>query len=379
MTSLWFRHLRPQDRVSVKPHASPVLHAINYLLGELDESYLTTLRAFGGLQSYPSRIKDPDPVDYSTGLGRHRRDRADLGRGGPPVPRTAGSPPARAGPRPAVLAARRRGAGRGRRLGGDRRPGRGRARRGRLDRRPQPPVAGPRGARSSAAAGCRACSPRRAGRCITRQVRAAARGAVRPAGRRGAARPDRRHAESGVPAAAPLRPGRAADRLPAGRRTRRWPPWWPAWTTRSCARAIRNLGGHDLGSLDEAFAAIDDTRPTVIFAYTIKGYGLPIEGHPQNHSALLTEAQLGELAARLGADPDQPWRRFAPAAPEAELCAEPPGGCAARSRPRRCRRPCRPDLGRTPTGDRHHPGRARPGPARPDPGGAARRPPGSSR
>src|SRR6201995_344692 len=67
MTSLWFRHLRPQDRVSVKPHASPVLHAINYLLGELDERYLTTLRAFGGLQSSPSRAKDPDPVDYSTG------------------------------------------------------------------------------------------------------------------------------------------------------------------------------------------------------------------------------------------------------------------------------------------------------------------------
>src|SRR5450631_460625 len=67
MTSLWFRHLRPQDRVSVKPHASPVLHAINYLLGELDEAYLPTLREFGGLQSYPSRAKDPDPVDYSTG------------------------------------------------------------------------------------------------------------------------------------------------------------------------------------------------------------------------------------------------------------------------------------------------------------------------
>ncbi|MGH3164603.1 MAG: pyruvate dehydrogenase, partial [Trebonia sp.] len=67
MTSLWFRHLRPQDRVSVKPHASPALHAINYLLGELDERHLATLRAFGGLQSYPSRSKDPDPADYSTG------------------------------------------------------------------------------------------------------------------------------------------------------------------------------------------------------------------------------------------------------------------------------------------------------------------------
>jgi pyruvate dehydrogenase E1 component len=67
MTALWFRHLRASDRVSVKPHAAPVLHAVNYLLGRLDAEALTTLRAYGGLQSYPSRTKDPDPVDFSTG------------------------------------------------------------------------------------------------------------------------------------------------------------------------------------------------------------------------------------------------------------------------------------------------------------------------
>ena len=67
MTALWFSFLEAPDRVAVKPHASPVLHAINYLIGRLDRSYLTTLREFGGLQSYPSRSKDPDPVDYSTG------------------------------------------------------------------------------------------------------------------------------------------------------------------------------------------------------------------------------------------------------------------------------------------------------------------------
>ena len=67
MCALWFSELRAEDRVSVKPHASPALHAINYLLGRLDRPYLETLRAFGGLQSYPSRTKDPDPVDYSTG------------------------------------------------------------------------------------------------------------------------------------------------------------------------------------------------------------------------------------------------------------------------------------------------------------------------
>ena len=67
MTALYFDHLRDPDRVSVKPHASPVLHAIEYLLGTLDARYLTTLREFGGLQSYPSRLKDPVPADFSTG------------------------------------------------------------------------------------------------------------------------------------------------------------------------------------------------------------------------------------------------------------------------------------------------------------------------
>jgi len=67
MTALWFHQLRSQDRVSVKPHASPVLHAIEYLLGELEAEQLTTLRQFGGLQSYPSRLKDPVPADFSTG------------------------------------------------------------------------------------------------------------------------------------------------------------------------------------------------------------------------------------------------------------------------------------------------------------------------
>src|SRR6201996_6470031 len=67
MTALWFAHLDGHDRVSVKPHASPVLHAIEYLTGQLDPEYLTTLRQFGGLQSYPSRLKDPVPADFSTG------------------------------------------------------------------------------------------------------------------------------------------------------------------------------------------------------------------------------------------------------------------------------------------------------------------------
>ena len=84
--------------------------------------------------------------------------------------------------------------------------------------------------------------------------------------------------------------------------------------------AIASLGGHDLDALDEAFSTIDDTRPTVIFAYTIKGYGLATKGHPQNHSALLTDTQMRELADRVGADLNDPWRTFPDDSPAHELC-----------------------------------------------------------
>ncbi len=67
MTALYFDVLRPQDRVAVKPHASPVFHAIQYLLGHQARDRLERFRALGGAQSYPSRTKDADDVDFSTG------------------------------------------------------------------------------------------------------------------------------------------------------------------------------------------------------------------------------------------------------------------------------------------------------------------------
>lgn len=67
MTALYFAVLRPQDRVAVKPHASPVFHAIQYLLGNQTREKLEGFRAYGGAQSYPSRTKDTDDVDFSTG------------------------------------------------------------------------------------------------------------------------------------------------------------------------------------------------------------------------------------------------------------------------------------------------------------------------
>lgn len=67
MTALYFKALRPQDRVAVKPHASPVFHAIQHLFGRQDLDQLQRFRALGGAQSYPSRTKDKDDVDFSTG------------------------------------------------------------------------------------------------------------------------------------------------------------------------------------------------------------------------------------------------------------------------------------------------------------------------
>jgi pyruvate dehydrogenase E1 component len=67
MTALYFEILRPQDRVAVKPHAGPVFHAINYLLGRQSVAQMEGLRSFGGAQSYPSRVKDGGEVDFSTG------------------------------------------------------------------------------------------------------------------------------------------------------------------------------------------------------------------------------------------------------------------------------------------------------------------------
>ncbi len=67
MTALYFAVLRPEDRVAVKPHASPVFHAIQYLFGNQTREKLENFRGYKGAQSYPSRTKDVDDVDFSTG------------------------------------------------------------------------------------------------------------------------------------------------------------------------------------------------------------------------------------------------------------------------------------------------------------------------
>ncbi len=67
MTALYFSALKPEDRVAVKPHASPVFHAMQYLMGNISRKKMENFRGFSGVQSYPSRTKDVDDVDFSTG------------------------------------------------------------------------------------------------------------------------------------------------------------------------------------------------------------------------------------------------------------------------------------------------------------------------
>lgn len=67
ITALYFSALRPEDRVAIKPQAAPVFHAMQYLMGNLTLAKMRKFRGFGGVQSYPSRTKDADDVDFSTG------------------------------------------------------------------------------------------------------------------------------------------------------------------------------------------------------------------------------------------------------------------------------------------------------------------------
>jgi pyruvate dehydrogenase E1 component len=346
MTSLWFGHLRAEDRVSVKPHASPVLHAINYLLGELDESYLPSLRAFAGLQSYPSRVKDPDPVDYSTGS-------VGIGATAPVWGAVARRYLSR------FLDSGTASPGRQYSLLGDAELDEGAVweavvdpgvaelgeivwvvdmNRQSLDR-VVPGIAAGRLQGMFTAAGWQVITLKY-GRLLDTLFGQPGGGALR---QRIDDMPNPEYQRLLRCDAGELR-----RRLPGGNES--IAALIAGLDDAALARAIRNLGGHDLSALDDAYLAIEDDRPTVILAYTIKGYGLPIEGHPQNHSALLTVEQIRELAAQLGTDPDQPWHRFAAGSPAARLCAE----TAERlTRPQVAENapPQVPvDLGRTPTG-----------------------------
>ncbi len=349
MTALYFAHLRGPDRVSVKPHASPVLHSIEYLLGELDERYLTTLREFGGLQSYPSRLKDPVPADFSTGsvgIGatapiwsalahRYVAGHFEVAQGGRQVALVGDAELDEGACWEAILDPVVSQLGEVLWIVDVNRQS--------LDRI-VPDIAADRLRRMFEAAGWHARTVKY-GRRLEALFDQAGGGALRR-------RIDQMTNEE-YQRLLRLAPADVRERLPgAGRGQHDIGRVLNELDDDSLIAALRDLGGHDLGqvlhSLREADAVTD--RPSVIFAYTIKAWGLPTLGHPANHSALLTDAEWERTGIELGARPDDPWARFAPGSREAELCQE-AAERLARERPAPARPPEIPrDVGRSHSG-----------------------------
>jgi pyruvate dehydrogenase E1 component len=306
MTALYFHHLRAPDRVSVKPHAAPVLHAIEYLLGRLDRRHLTELRAFGGLQSYPSRLKDPVPADFSTGsvgIGatapiwsalahRYVAGHFEVPQGGRQVSIVGDAELDEGAVWEAIVDPVV--------------PHLGEVlwivdlNRQSLDR-VVPDIAAGRLAAMFEAAGWHVLTVKY--------------------GRRLSAHPALSDRITEMPNEEYQRLLRADD---AAELRERLGDSADGVHDAELPAIVRDLGGHDLGLLLDAFCEADAVtdRPSVIFAYTIKAWRLATEGHPANHSALLTAEQWEQLGRELGADPGDPWAAFEPGSAEAELCRE---------------------------------------------------------
>ena len=318
MTALYFAYLDAPDKVSVKPHASPVYHAIQYLLGNLDRGYLPSLRAFGGLQAYPSRTKDPDGPDFSTGS-------VGLGAAAPLFAAAARRyVDAHFGPRPrsrfvsligdaeldegniweAVADSATDGLGNVMWIVDLNRQS--------LDR----VVPGMRIAQweqQFTAAGWHVVEAKYGAelqQAFERPGGAALRDWID-------ALPNE-HYQSLFG----LAPADVRDRFLDGA-PEEVSGFCAGLADEELAALVTDLAGHDLRSLLGAFAACDaeKDRPSVVFAYTVKGWGLPIAGNPRNHSALLTTNQVDEMRARLGLTPDTEWDRFDPMTPAGQWAA----------------------------------------------------------
>jgi pyruvate dehydrogenase E1 component len=309
MTALYFDVLRPQDRVAVKPHASPIFHAIQYLLGRQTKDKLAAFRGYKGAQSYPSRTKDTDDVDFSTG---------SVGLG---VAQTLFS---------SLVQDYVRAHGWG------------------LDQ--------PEG-RMIALVGDAELDEGNIFEAILEGWKQGVRNcwwiidynrqSLDAVVREGLwARYETLFRGFGWDVVI-LKYGsllQEAFAEPGGERLRAWIDHCPnqlysalvfqggaAWRKRlrddigdqgavtqiiekrsddELARLMTNLAGHDLPALREVFSSIDHDRPTCFICYTIKGYGLPFAGHKDNHAGLMTPTQMQALQAAMRVRPGCEWEKF---------------------------------------------------------------------
>lgn len=310
LTALYFSALRPEDRVAVKPHAGPVFHAIQYLMGQQTRDRLEAFRGWGGVQSYPSRTKDAGDVDFSTGsvgLGVAITSFASMVQD--------------------YLAAKPWGAdipqGRMVALVGD----------AELDE-------------GNIYEALQEGWKNELRNCwwIIDYNRQSLDGIVRE----GLFERVEKIFDAFGWEVVRIKHGalqRAAFAEPGGEALRDWIDRCPnaeysaltfqggaVWRQRlmddlgdqgdvtalidrrsdaELAALMENLGGNCVETMAEAFAAIDHDRPTCFLAYTIKGWGTPIAGHKDNHGGLMTRAQMAEWQAHMGVLEGQEWEPLA--------------------------------------------------------------------
>ncbi|MEE8333363.1 MAG: transketolase [Alphaproteobacteria bacterium] len=317
MTALYFSILRPEDRVAVKPHASPVFHAIQYLFGNQTREQLENFRGLGGAQSYPSRTKDRDDVDFSTG---------SVGLGAA-MTVFASQVQDYLGARDMM---RDRAAGRMVALVGDAELDEGNIYECLLEGWKH---------------GLRNCW------WIIDYNRQSLDGIVREGLYDRIASLFRTFDWQVVT----LKYGalqRAAFAEPGGERLKAWIDACPnstysaltfqggaAWRQQlnsdlgtggalgdlldrrgddELAALMADLGGHCLPTILDAMRAIDHDRPVCFIAYTIKGWGLPFAGHKDNHAGIMNPAQMENFRAEMAIRPDAEWDRFEGLIPKPE-------------------------------------------------------------
>jgi Pyruvate dehydrogenase complex, dehydrogenase (E1) component len=306
MAALYFYALRPEDKVAVKPHAGPILHAIHYLLGEQSLDQLKKFRGLGGAQSYPSRTKDLIPVDFSTG---------SVGLG---VAVTAFSSlvqdylvahgafdPAKTGRMIALM--------------GDAELDEGNIYEALIEgykhdlrncwwivdynRQSLDHTTADRMFRRFDDI-FETCG----WRVVTLRYGKLQREAFKRSG--GKALEEWIEACSNVDYAMLTYQGGDAwrERLIADIGARSGVAKLLAqYDDDALAALMTNLGGHCLETLVEAFDGAQGEQPTLFIAYTIKGYGLPLAGHKDNHSGMMNTAQIHELRDALDIAEGEEW------------------------------------------------------------------------
>lgn len=310
MTALYFSALRPEDRVAVKPHASPIFHAMQYLMGNQTIEKMQAFRGLGGVQSYPSRTKDVDDVDYSTGsvglgvaitaFGSIVQDYINAKDWGREVP--LGRHVALVGDAELdegnVYEALQEGWKNGLRncwwvIDYNRQSLDGIVREGLFARVEKIFEAfGWNVIRVKYGALQRAAFEEEGGGALRDWINDCPNQLYSALTYQGGAVWRKRLIDD------------LGDQGPVSALVERR-------SDAELAALMENLGGNCVSTMADVFASVTDDRPTCFLAYTIKGWGTPIAGHKDNHGGLMTKAQMANWQAHMGVSEGQEWDKFA--------------------------------------------------------------------